>query len=252
MVFHTSKGEPLFGKISLETLEIKDRFSSYLSLYISLFASKPLLFYTIDMIQTKKIKRLYKISAALILVAAVLVTGYFILLGMREKSRDTSPQTNESVLGEDSDSTAKVSQDYLLILSEIDVSVPIILNVNGNDQQAYNKALEGGVAHLKGSAMPGRAGNVFIFGHSSYFPEEPGNYKEIFRELNNLNPGSIMEIQGSDARHIYRVTDKKIVGPSDVEVAAQNPNLRQLTIMTCWPLGTTEQRLVVVGELVEN
>lgn len=197
-----------------------------------------------------QIKKLYRYAAIIIFLAAFVVTGYFIYLGTRAKQNQTinTPATVKTT--ESSPNYAE--QTYRLLISKIGVSAPIILNVNGSDKEAYNKALENGIAHLTGSALPGRTGNVFIFGHSSYYPDKPGNYKEVFIKLNDLSPGDIMEIQSTEARFVYRITGKSVVEPTDVEVAKQNPDLHQLTVMTCWPIGTTKQRLVVVGELVEQ
>lgn len=44
------------------------------------------------------------------------------------------------------------------------------------------------------------------------------------------------------------MTDKRVVASSDVEVADQNYRLKQITLMTCWPINSTAKRLIVVGE----
>jgi len=188
-----------------------------------------------------------------ILLAAVVITSYFVDSGLKAKdnsAEDSSQNNSLSNTQQDADNNA-TPLSYNLLLTKIGVSVPIITNVDGNNQEEYNKALENGVAQLRGSALPGKNGNSFIFGHSSYYENKPGNYKQIFAELNDLIPGDLIEVQSGEANFVYRITNKKVVEPSDVSVAAQNVDLTQITLMTCWPIGSTAQRLIVVGELIQ-
>lgn len=142
-------------------------------------------------------------------------------------------------------------ENFVLKIDKINLSAPIIINVDGNDKEAYNKALENGVAHLKGSAIPGKAGNPFIFGHSSYYAWKPGDYKEIFKNLNNVEIGDIITVSSSSSTYNYKVISKEIVTPDNVAVANQNYAEKKLTLMTCWPIGSDAKRLVIVGMLEE-
>lgn len=142
-------------------------------------------------------------------------------------------------------------ENYNLKIDKIALDAPIIINVDGNNKDAYNKALEGGVAHLLGSALPGKAGNAFIFGHSSFYAWKPGNYKEIFKNLNDVEIGDTIIITSNSSTYKYLVRDKQIVTPDDVSVANQNYNEKKLTLMTCWPVGSDAKRLVIVG-LLQN
>ena len=199
----------------------------------------------------QRIRKLYLYSAIFLLLAALIITGLLVAKGLSEKSKLESKDAPNIAAQQSTDSDLPIDNNYNLIIDKIAVAAPVIINVDGNNKASYDKALEDGVAHLKGSASPGRNGNSFLFGHSSYFPDKPGNYKEVFINLNDLIPGDIFEIQTESGRYVYRITDKKVVEPNDVSVAAQNMSLKQMTLMTCWPIGTIEQRLVVVGELVE-
>lgn len=221
-------------------------------LLLLLFASAPALFYTIVM-TLRRIKKIYKISAVAILLLALLITGYFVKLGLDEKSKQIPEvQSSQQSSLQSSANDANLLEGYNLLIPKISVTAPIIINVDGNNKDEYNKALENGVAQLKGSALPGRNGNAFVFGHSSYLADKPGNYKEIFKNMNDLNPGDLFEVQSKSARYVYRITNKKVVEPNDVSVAEQNVSIKQMTLMTCWPVGTTKQRMIVVGELVES
>jgi len=148
--------------------------------------------------------------------------------------------------------TAAEEANYTLQIPEIDVTAPIILDVNGADKETYNKALEGGVAQLSGTALPGRFGNTFIFGHSSFYTGADGDYKEVFKDLNDLEAGDQVSVESKTKTYTYRVSDKQIVSPNRVDLAEQNLLKRQLTLMTCWPIGSNTERLVVIADLISQ
>jgi len=145
-----------------------------------------------------------------------------------------------------------VESSYSLAINKLNLSSPIILNVDGNDKEAYDKSLEGGVAHLLGSALPGKPGNTFIFGHSSFYAWKPGDYKEIFATLDQLEAGDEIIITSNIMRYIYIIFDKQIVSPDEVAVASQNYSEKKLTLMTCWPIGSDAERIVIISNLKES
>ena len=146
-----------------------------------------------------------------------------------------SPATDETVL------------DYKIKIPRIGIEAPVILNVDGNDKGTYLAALENGVAQLKGSAKPGEGSNIFIFGHSSYYPFVPGNFKNIFKNLPDLDNHDEIIITDSKKEFHYIITDIQVVYPDEVNVAAKTPS-EQLTLMTCVPVGTNRQRLIIIAK----
>ena len=147
--------------------------------------------------------------------------------------------------------TQELEADFLLSIPQIKlVDIPIILNVDGGNQTKYLEALEDGVAHFAGTALPGAKGNSFIFGHSSYYANKPGKYKEVFRNLNKLEEGDQIQIKSNLKTYQYTVSEKKIVNPKAVEVLEHPEDSYRLTLMTCWPLGSTAKRLIVIAQKV--
>lgn len=149
---------------------------------------------------------------------------------------------------------AKASQalpDYALVISKIGITVPIIKDVDSVNEEVYLKALEGGVAQYRGTPLPGGLGNSFIFGHSSYYADKPGRYKQIFRKLNELAVGDEMIVREKSTDLRFRVTRSVIIEPTDFSVLAQPGDKKQLTLMTCWPPGTTDKRYIIQAELIE-
>ncbi len=88
------------------------------------------------------------------------------------------------------DSNSIVSFEYFhLVIPSLNLDAPVIADVDGSNKEEYFKALENGVAHFKGTAKPGEGSNIFIFGHSSFYKNRPGNYKEIFKNLEQVKTG---------------------------------------------------------------
>ena len=142
-------------------------------------------------------------------------------------------------------------KNFLLSVPKISLeNIPIILNVDGGNKSAYNQALENGIAHFAGTALPGQQGNSFIFGHSSFYPSKPGNYKEVFRQLDRLELGDRILITSDSGSYQYTIIDKKIVNPKNTDVLTQTTDYR-LTLMTCWPVYSTSKRLLIIGKKVD-
>lgn len=140
-------------------------------------------------------------------------------------------------------------QDFHLLIPALNVDAPIIADVDGSDQKVYDQALENGVAQLKGSAKPGEGSNIFIFGHSSFYFWSPGDYKEVFRHLDDLEVGDEFTIWYNSKEYKYRVSSKKTVNPDQVDVTLPTKE-EQVSLMTCVPPGTTRYRLIVVAKRV--
>lgn len=110
------------------------------------------------------------------------------------------------------------------------------------------------LGHYKGSALPGSAGNSFIYGHSVlpwFF--NPNNYKTIFSTLGNLESGDKIFINYNNQKLTYKVVEEIVVEPNEVEPLEEwKPeylNDSTITLMTCWPAGTKTKRLLIRGEL---
>lgn len=137
-------------------------------------------------------------------------------------------------------------KEFYISIPKINVSAPIIPNIDGSNEEIYLKALENGVAHFLNTALPGEGGNIFIFGHSSYYLHKPGNYKTIFKNLNKLEKGDEIDIILNGKKYDYYVNEKKIIKPNQVEYLNQT-NYEQLSLMTCYPPGSIKYRLIVLA-----
>lgn len=147
-----------------------------------------------------------------------------------------------------SPSVSPLYNDFHLEIPSISINAPVIADIDGADKKAYDEALENGVGQLAGSAKPGEGSNIFIFGHSSFYFWSPGNYKDIFRNLDDLKENDEIIIWYNQKEYKYSVFETKIVYPNEVEVTAPT-NEEQVSLMTCWPPNTTYKRMIVIGKL---
>lgn len=119
-------------------------------------------------------------------------------------------------------------------------------------EKDMQKALQNGVVHYPGTSLPGQTGNTVITGHSSYFPWDPGRFKDVFALLHEVKISDKLVIYYEQDKFLYEVTDIKVVLPEDVDVLKQTPG-NQLTLITCTPIGTNLKRLIVTAkEIAKN
>lgn len=149
--------------------------------------------------------------------------------------------------------------DNRLIIPRINKNIPIVRVSSeslirrdwGALEKEMQEALKGGVVHYPGTSIPGEGGNMAITGHSSYFPWDPGRFKDVFALLHDVYEGDKIVIYWDQKKYIYEVTEKKIVLPEDIQVLKQTPD-EQITLITCTPVGTNLKRLIIVAKLVEE
>jgi sortase A len=143
-----------------------------------------------------------------------------------------------------------IDEDFGIIIPKISANAKVIADVDSNDSAVYQRALTKGVAHARGSAYPGEGGNVFIFAHSGLNFPEAIRYNAVFYLLGNLNVGDDIFLFRDGEKFQYAVKEKKIVEPSDVQYSEKEKVDEVVTLMTCWPAGTTLRRLVIIGQRI--
>ncbi len=152
----------------------------------------------------------------------------------------------------DPTTSVQVGPESKLIIPKINVDVPVVYNV-GNDHSSQMAAMENGVAHFAipgANSVPGQIGNTAIAGHSSNDLFEAGNYKFVFVQLEKLETGDMIYANYGGVRYSYTITKKEIVTPSEVSKLTYATDKPIITLITCWPTGTADKRLLVTGEQV--
>jgi LPXTG-site transpeptidase (sortase) family protein len=140
-----------------------------------------------------------------------------------------------------------INPDFSIIIPKINANAKIIRNVNPYEPKEYQKALTQGVAHASGTATPDQNGNVFIFAHSATSWYQANQYNAVFYLLNKLEVRDSIIVYFENIPYNYSVDEIKFVKPTEVDYLSNKLNTNQLTLMTCWPPGTTLKRLIVVA-----
>lgn len=144
-----------------------------------------------------------------------------------------------------------LDQDFGIVIPKIGANAPIIADVDPYNEDEYQYKLSKGVAHAKDTTYPGQNGNTFLFAHSAGNFYEANKYNAVFYLLNKMEEGDDIYIFHNRKKYKYEVTETKLVQADEVEYLSNNDTEPTLTLMTCWPAGTTLQRLLVFGRLVE-
>ncbi len=163
----------------------------------------------------------------------------------------TAEQNATSSVAADTNKNASSTENFLpkvvkpvnrLIIEKIGVNIPIIESENAN------WALNRGAWRMPETSTPDKGSNTVITGHRfKYLP--PNNL--TFYLLDKLVAGDILKVIWSEKTYLYKVTETKIVPPTEVSVL--DPSEKPiLTLLTCDPIFSQKNRLIVIGELVEQ
>ena len=123
-----------------------------------------------------------------------------------------------------------------------DVAVP-----TGSTQDELDRE---GIIHLEGTGVPWQEGsNTFIVGHALGFMWTRVPY--VFYELDKMEPGDEIIVEDpTGEEYVFQVYDRMTVRPADYWVTYPEDGRTIISLQTCTPTPTFENRLVVRGELV--
>ena len=158
--------------------------------------------------------------------------------------RDTSPEVVAPYQGSladglNSDTDAPPPQDNRIVIPSISLDEPII------EGSSINLIKDGGTWHRPQTVIPTEQGNSVIVGHRYY-----GNNVSTFYHLDKVLIDEIFAVYWEGEELLYQVTDKKIVPATAVEIEGPTAE-RQLTLYTCHPLWSAEERLVITAKPIE-
>ncbi|MBR0133898.1 class E sortase [Candidatus Saccharibacteria bacterium] len=143
-----------------------------------------------------------------------------------------------------------------LMIPKLNVEVPVVFG-SKTDVASMNVAMGNGVANFSvpgASAKPGEIGNFVISGHSAGNVYQNTNYKFIFSGLPRMADGDLIYMDYEGKRYVYKMIGHTIVYPNEVSVlskiAKEHPDKPLITLLTCYPLGTSRQRYIIYGEQI--
>jgi sortase A len=121
-----------------------------------------------------------------------------------------------------------------LRISRIDAKYVVV-------QGTRASSLSKGPGHYAGTALPGQPGTVGIAGHRT-------TYGAPFRHIDALRRGDAITLTMPYGRYVYRVTQTRIVKPSDAS-SLRATGTDRLTLTACHPLYSAAKRIVVIATL---
>ncbi|MCX6728733.1 MAG: sortase [Candidatus Saccharibacteria bacterium] len=200
----------------------------------------------------KKSRHFLPIISGLIVVMIFIFLQYnsFIVSNVMAYVSPGNIDPQNIVIDPNADTT--VGPEPKLIIPKINVDVPVIYDI-GNDYNSQMAAMAKGVAQFAipgANSHPGQVGNTVIAGHSSNDLFDGGDYKFIFAQLDKLNVGDTIYANYNSVRYTYIVTKKQVVSPNDVSSLVYPTTKPILTLLTCTPVGTALNRLLITAEQV--
>lgn len=126
-----------------------------------------------------------------------------------------------------------------LDIPSIDLSSPVL-------DETTPENLDVAVTKVSGTMTPG-AGNLALAGHRSLVPGR------LFNRLPDVEPGDEITLTdpGSGQTYTYVVEKEWVVKPEDVSVLEPTEE-STLTLITCTPIDTAEDRYIVRATLVDT
>ncbi len=133
-----------------------------------------------------------------------------------------------------------------LSIPRLNIQVPLVWSKDPTD---FEKDLAQGVIHYPGTALPGEQGTIYVSGHSSDYIWKKDAYSQVFTKINYLTAGDdvFVEVYGLDGKtyaYRYQVVGSAIYKPDDQLQFIDN-SVPKLNLSTCWPIGTSQDRIVV-------
>lgn len=121
-------------------------------------------------------------------------------------------------------------------LPSLDVEEIVVSGVRPED-------LQKGPGHFPSTPLPGHLGNSALAGHRT-------TYGAPFRDVDRLEPGDEIVVTTIQGTFTYLVTGTEIVAPQDSHVVATTDfEVASLTLVSCHPVLSAAQRIIVYAEM---
>lgn len=158
-----------------------------------------------------------------------------------KEEKEKSPKDQEKVqkTGLKKQENLKRNVEGILKIEKINLKLPVL---SGATRENLRIAL----ASIEHTGKPGQIGNYVVAGHRNL------TYGRNFNRLNEVEIGDIIEMNVGEKKYIYTVVEKLYVKPEETWVLNGNGKDREITLITCHPMGNPTHRLIIKGKLSEN
>jgi LPXTG-site transpeptidase (sortase) family protein len=193
-------------------------------------------------------KQIIKIGLV-ILLFFILITGLIKIVYFVNNS-------NETIIVDPDGNKETITVNKVISKKELPLSLEIpgykistiINSPNSTDVKVLDNSLSNGAVYYPGSGMPG-SDNTLIFGHSTTFKIVMNKAYQVFNDLKNVKPGSLIYVKTATETHIYRAVEVKRVSKytSWIQFKSEKP---MLTLATCDSFGKASDRWVLTADYV--
>ena len=140
-----------------------------------------------------------------------------------------------------------------LRIPAIGVNAPIIWSHAVDEKEVLNE-LEQGIVHVAGTPVPSIRGNSYITGHSSYYSWSKSSFKDVLKDVHKLKVGDEIIFDttlanGKNVKIVYVVSQAGIVVLASDDRLFTESEGYEVTIATCWPIGTNLKRMMIKAKL---
>jgi LPXTG-site transpeptidase (sortase) family protein len=156
----------------------------------------------------------------------------------------------------------EISYAWRIVVPSLGIRAPVLLpSMKYWGQHAWDMleeqmqiGLNHGAVAYPHSTSPGSNGSLIIAGHSSPPTEaaEKSAYGSLFASLPSIDVGEEIVVETAASPVRYRVEKKIIVSPSMTSLLEQQYDDSILKVITCYPVGTTRDRMIILAKKVEE
>lgn len=159
--------------------------------------------------------------------------------------------TENVVNNEQVSSSKSENSDIFINIPKIAANALIIKDVDPFNKKEYEEALKRGVAQATGTGLPGEGKTIYLFAHSTSADIFVPQYNAVFYKLEKLAAGDTIELKTSTQSLIYEVKAKAVVAANDTSFLTPSDG-EKLILQTCYPPGTSFERLLIFADPVDN
>ena len=125
-----------------------------------------------------------------------------------------------------------------LKIDKIDLKLPILT-------RATHENLLTSLASIDDTGNPGQVGNYAVAGHRNL------TYGRNFNRLEEVEVGDEIDFSDGENQYKYKVSEKLYVLPDEISVLDGNDKDKEISLVTCHPMGNPTHRLIIKGKVEE-
>ena len=196
------------------------------------------------MVKKSKVSITKIIGISLIAIGIIVIGGSVALNVRQYQAERNALQVFRADIVEDT-TAPEAKEETVKEIKEGDalyvLRIPSIDSENLVREGVGKEILADALGHEPDTAYAGQVGNCVIAGHRNY------TFGKFFNRLDEVQLGDELYIDCSEGTYKYKVTDIKVVEPTQVEILSDT-EVEQITLYTCTPIYVATHRLVITAE----